>query len=202
MRRFPSSEAEVATLAGEIIFGLREHTDDFPSPPVAVDDLQAILEAYKTAHEATVIAQGAAAEATRDKDEVLERLVDAMKGVLAYAEHTVKSDNAKLKNIGWRGRKSPSRTEPPGQPRALEVKQEGRGWVYLDWKSPAGGDSVSAYRVAARTSGETEWKEVVLTFDSMAVLQDQPQGVEIEYQVVAINRAGESIPSNLVTAIL
>jgi hypothetical protein len=202
MRRFPTSEAEVAALASEIVFGLRENTDDFPSPPVGVDELQAIVEAYRTAHEVTVVAQGAAAEAINDKDEVLERLIDAMKGVLAYAEHAVKSDDAKLKNLGWRGRKAPSKTQPPGAPRALEVKQEGRGWVYLDWKSPANGDSVSSYRVKTRTAGETEWKEVVLSFESMAVLQDQPQGVEVEYQVVAINRAGTSIPSNLVTAIL
>ncbi len=202
MRRFPSSEAEIATLASEIVFGLRENTDDFPSPPVTVDELQAIVEAYRTAHEVTVVAQSAAAEAIHDKDEVLEQLIDAMKGVLAYAEHAVKSDDAKLKNIGWRGRKGPSKTQPPGAPRALEVKQEGRGWVYLDWKSPANGDSVSSYRVKTRTAGETEWKEVVLCFESIAVLQDQPQGVEVEYQVVAINRAGTSIPSNLVTAIL
>jgi hypothetical protein len=36
----------------------------------------------------------------------------------------------------------------------------------------------------------------------MAVLTDQPQGVEVEYQVIAINKAGTSLPSNLVTAIL
>lgn len=202
MRKFPCSEAEIASLASEIIFGLKEHTDDFPSPPIGADGLQAILEAYRTAHEVTVVAQGAAAEATRDKDEVLEQLRDAMKGVLAYAEHAVKRDDAKLKNLGWRGRKEPSETQPPGPPRALEVKREGRGWVFLDWKSPATGEAVSAYRVLNRTSGETEWKETVLCFESMAVLTDQPQGVEVEYQVIAINKAGVSIPSNLVTAIL
>ena len=202
MGRFPSREAEVAALASEIVFGLRENVDDFPSPPVGADELQAILEAYRTAHEVTVRTQGAAAEATHDKDEVLEQLTDAMRGVLRYAEHAVKSDDAKLKSIGWQGRKDPSEILPPGPPRALEVKREGRGWVFLDWKAPASGHSATAYRVVTRPCGETEWKEVVLCFESMTVLTDQPSGVELEYQVLAINKAGVSIPSNLVTAIL
>jgi hypothetical protein len=158
MRRFPSREAEIATLASEIIFGLRENSDDFPSPPVGADELQAILEAYRTAHEVTVRAQGAAAAATHDKDEVLEQFTDAMNDVLRYAEHAAKSDDAKLKNLGWRGRKNPSKTQPPGPPRALEVKREGRGWVCLDWKTPANGDAVSVHRVLTRPSGDAEWK--------------------------------------------
>jgi len=202
MRRFPNREAEVAALASEIIFGLRENVDDFPSPPVSVEELQAFLDAYTRAHEDHVVAQGAAAEATSAKGEALEDLADAMKGVLRYAEHAVGSDDSKLRKIGWRGRREPSALQPPGAPRTLEVKREGRGWVYLDWKSPADGGAVSAYRVNTRTAGQTEWKEAVLCFESMSVLTDQPEGVEIEYQVIALNKAGDSLPSNLVTAVL
>jgi hypothetical protein len=125
-----------------------------------------------------------------------------MKGVLRYAEHAVKSHDGKLRKIGWRGRKEPSQLEPPGAPRTLEVMREGRGWIYLDWKTPAEGGAVSAYRVLTRTSGATEWTEAVLCFESMTVLTDQPQGVELEYQVIAVNKAGESLPSNLITVAL
>ena len=111
----------------------------------------------------------------------------------------VGQDEGKLKNIGWSGRRDPAELLPPGAPRTLEIKREGKGWVYLDWKTPAEGGTVSAYRVLTRTSGDTEWNEIVLSFESMTVLTDQPQGVDIEFQVIAINKAGASIPSNLVT---
>jgi len=34
MARFPSREADVAALAGNVIVGLTESADDFPAPPV------------------------------------------------------------------------------------------------------------------------------------------------------------------------
>ena len=51
----------------------------------------------------------------------------------------------------------------------------------------------------SRRSGEVEWKELVLCFESMTVLTDQPQGVDLEYQIIAINKAGGSPGGNLVT---
>jgi hypothetical protein len=36
----------------------------------------------------------------------------------------------------------------------------------------------------------------------MTVLTEQPQGVDLEYQVIAINKAGESLSSNLITVAL
>jgi hypothetical protein len=36
----------------------------------------------------------------------------------------------------------------------------------------------------------------------MNVLTAQPQGVDLECQMIAINKAGESLPSNLITVAL
>ena len=44
MARFPSREANVAALAGNVIVGLTESADDFPAPPVPAADLKAALE--------------------------------------------------------------------------------------------------------------------------------------------------------------
>ncbi len=83
--------------------------------------------------------------------------------------------------------------------RAKEIAASAQGAAAEAFEEKEDAVSVSAYRVFSRTSGETEWKQLVLSFESMTVLTDQPQGVDLEFQVIAINRAGESPPSNLLT---
>ncbi|MFC1640165.1 fibronectin type III domain-containing protein [Gemmatimonadota bacterium] len=202
MAKFPRREADIAALAGTMVFGLAENAEDFPDCPVTVERLQEALSRYNRAKETAATADGAAAEAYEEKAEAVQVLTDQMKNVVRYAEIAVGQDEAKLKNIGWSGRRDPVQLLPPGAPRTLEIKREGKGWVYLDWKTPAEGGTVSAYRVLTRTSGATEWAELVLCFESMTVLTEQPQGVDLEFQVVAINKAGVSLPSNLVTVSL
>jgi len=202
MARFPTRDADVAALAGTMVHGLAEHAEDFPDTPVSVERLQEVLARYNSAKEAVATAEGAVAEAYDDKEDASQVLTDCMKSVVRYAEIAVGRDEAKLKNIGWSGRRDPVELLAPGAPRTLEIKREGKGWVYLDWKTPAEGGAVSAYRVLTRTGGETEWKEVVLCFESMTVLTEQPRGVDLEFQVVAINKAGVSLPSNLITVSL
>ena len=202
MARFPTREADVAALAGTMVYGLTEFPENFPSCPVPVEDLQQALERLTRAKESAATAQGAASAAFSEKEEAMEELTEKMKDVLRHAERAARDDESKLKNIGWSARREPGTLELPGSPRTLEVKREGRGWVYLDWKTPAEGGAVSAYRVMRRPLGEPEWQDAGLCFESMTVLTDQPQNVELEYQVIAVNKAGESPPSNLITAAL
>lgn len=202
MPNFPRREADVAALAGIMVHGLEEHAPDFPDSPVTIEAFQEAIARYANAKEASATAEGAAAEAFDEKQDALQNLSDKMKNVLRYAEITHRNDESKLKNIGWSGRREPAKATPPGPPRTLEVKSQGRGWVYLDWKSPSEGGTVSAYRVLSRTTGETEWKELELCFESMTVLTDQPKGVDIEYHVIAMNKAGEGPASNLITVVL
>jgi hypothetical protein len=185
-----------------MLHGLAENAEDFPESPVSVEVLHEALLRFNAAKDAAASADGAAAEAHDVKRDAVADLSDKMKHVLRYAEIAVRNDEAKLKNIGWSGPREPAKAAPPGAPRSLEVKSQGRGWVYLDWKGPNEGGSVSAYRVLSRTSSETEWKELVLCFESMTVLTDQPKGVDVEYHVIAMNKAGEGPASNLITVVL
>ena len=43
MARFPNREGDVATLALEIISGLTENAEDFPSPPLTGEQMQALV---------------------------------------------------------------------------------------------------------------------------------------------------------------
>ncbi len=202
MARFPTREAEVATLAMEMISGLTEHAEDFPTPPLTAEQLQASLDNYHRMHEATVLADGAAAEAHDVKDSALQRLADDMHLVLAYAEHAVGQDEVKLQGLGWDVRRQPAAPQVPGPARALEVEREGPGWVYLDWKRPSEGGAVAGYHVQVAYSEGGEWKDVELRFDTMAVLTGQERGVDLIYRIVSFNKIGKGLASNTVKVFL
>ena len=125
-----------------------------------------------------------------------------MKTELRYAELAVNYNDRKLNQLGWRKRKEPTPMQPPGAATNLAVKREGRGWVSLDWKKPKDGGPVAYYQLEVRHTGKGEWRDAGRYFEAATVLKDQERGVELEYCVVTVNKAGEGLPSNVVTALL
>jgi hypothetical protein len=202
MARFPKREADVAALAGSVIVGLTESAEDFPAPPVPADDLRTVLAGYLATRDRASVAEGTAADAHGEKDEALQALIDSLRADLRYAEDAVKHDGEKLRKLGWGSRRAPSSLQAPGQALSLEAKRQGPGWVYLDWKEPVDGGAVAAYRVEARGKMGGQWQLVSMTIDSQVVLADQERGVDLDFQVVAVNRAGKGEPSNIISAIL
>jgi hypothetical protein len=202
MAQFPKSEAEIAALAQDMIGGLTTYADDFPSSPVQPPELQTALDAYITAREAAVAGSAAASQGTAAKDEALQGLTDLMKAALRYAENTTRYDDGKLKLIGWGGRKTRTSLEAPGQARSLEALREGEGWILLNWKEPVDGGKVAAYRIERRHRADGAWENAGMAVDSETLLNRQARGVELEYRVLAVNKAGEGRPSNVVTAVL
>jgi len=106
MPKFPTREADVASLGKRMIGGMREHAEDFPSPPFGADEIAAYGNAFQQKSDVAGLVQGAAAEAVDEKGEAFQTLTDSLRAVLRYAEDAVKYDSAKLKNIGWNGRRS------------------------------------------------------------------------------------------------
>ena len=202
MARFPYREADVARLAQDLIAGLTAHTEDFPAPPVPPDELQTALSQYGASREAAMVGSAAAAQGTAAKDDALQTLVDLMKADLRYAENTVRSDDGKLQLLGWGGRRSRTASEIPGQARTLEVRREGDGWVFLDWKEPVDGGPVAAYKVQRRRRQDGAWGDVGMAIESEITLTSQEPGVEFEYRVVGVNKAGTGKPSRAVTVVL
>ena len=202
MARFPITEADILALAQALGSGLAANAAVYPAPPVAPADLTALMNVYTIAKNAAIAAQAAAEQATADKDDALEDLVDSMKDDIDYAENTVDYDDDKLKLIGWAGRKAAAPLAPPGQARLLEAPRQGEGWVFLDWKKPAGGGRVSAYKVMRRERPAGPWEEVATAVISEATLVDQPRAKELEYRIIAINKAGDGEPSNTAMVVL
>jgi hypothetical protein len=176
--RFPKQEPLIAALANDIVNGLETFPEDFPSPPVSPDQLREALVFYLATHKTAVEAAGASEQSTAAKDEAL------------------------VKQLGWGGRSSGTSLELPGAPRTLEILGTGEGWVLLDWKEPKDGGLVSAYRVQRRPRSEGKWRDIGMAVDSEIILTDQERGTEVDYRVVAVNKAGESTPSPIVTVLL
>ena len=136
MARFPRKEAEVKALAQNIVTGLTANPADYPTPPIASLDLQALLDSFITLCDDQVAALAAAEQATETKSAGIEELITAMKADLRYAEDAVNFDDAKLTALGWGGMAAATALAVPGQPRSLESPRQGEGWIFLVGKSP------------------------------------------------------------------
>ena len=200
--RFPNTEAKIIALAQKIIAGLRDNPN-FPDPPVSPDQLQARLDKLRDSSDAQVKALAVSKQATDTKQTDLDDTITDMKSVIHYADDTVHGDDAKLSELGWGGRAEPHALQVPGQPRLLEVSEQGAGWLTLDWKKPVAGGTPASYKIERRelTEGGT-WALAGISVETEATLNDQKHGKEWEYRVLALNKAGEGEPSNTVTAVL
>jgi len=202
MPRFPKREVEIQPLAMSIALGLWNNQPVYPNPPVDVFALAGKMNLYINAKNNTIAAQAAAEQAIASKDDALEELIDAMKDDLRYAENTVNFDDDRLKLIGWAGKKATTPLAPPGHARFLEAPKQGKGWVFLDWKTPADGGKPKAYKIQRRVREGGDWQDVATAILSEITLVDQPEKTELEYRVIAVNKAGEGQASNTVMVVL
>ncbi|HWP38186.1 MAG TPA: fibronectin type III domain-containing protein [Gemmatimonadales bacterium] len=202
--QFPTREAEILRLANDIAAGLAAHADVFPSPPFTPADFQQAFAEHDSAREVSIQTRAAAAQSTEAKQKSLSKVEDMSKSVIRYAENVTGGDDGKLQLLGWGGRRprTPFVLEPPGQVRTLEVIREGKDWVFLDWKEPLEGGEVAAYRVQRRKRDGGDWADAGMSVESEVTLNGQEAGVEYEYRVVAVNKAGEGAPSNIARAVL
>lgn len=201
MARFPTRETEIKALAQKMIAGL-EGNADFPDPPVSPAELQNLLNTFTAQEDEQVATQAAAQQATETKQGGLDAMTAALKKNLHYCEDTSSSNDAKLAAIGWSGKAEPTPLQAPGQPRSLEIAKQGAGWLVLDWKKSADGGKAAFFRVERRKLPGGEWAMASTSLEFEITLNDQEHGKEWEYRVIAVNKAGESVPSNSVAAVL
>lgn len=202
MPRFPIREADILALAEDMINGMAEN-EDFPSPPLSTSDLRNLRDAFLSASNAQIVSKAAAEQATETKGTALEAFVFGMRTMLHYAEDAVHGNDAKLSAIGWGGATPAKPLQPPGQPIGLNTAQQGEGWLHLAWKRNADGGTTAFYKIERRepTDGGV-WALVGAVHETDVTLNNQERGKVWEYRVIASNKAGESLPSNTVVAVL
>lgn len=202
MSRFPKKEADIAVLAEPLWRGLLSNRPVYPKPPIHPIVLRMKSLVYKNRCEVLLAKKAHAETATTVKDDALEDLVKALKSNILYAENTVNFDDVKLKLIGWAGRQTATALTPPGQSRLLEAPKQGEGWVFLDWKAPADGGKPRAYKIQRRLRNNGNWQDVATAILTEATLVEQPEKAELEYRLIAVNKAGEGQPGNTVNVVL
>lgn len=202
MASFPTREADIIALGRAIAQGLSEHPEVFPAPPHSAEEIYAAIDVVTSAQGATVVTGAQNKQANDAEDKAFEALMDLMKTDLRYAESVTRMDDGTLELLGWGAPRRGTATGVPGQVLTLEVLREGKDWVHLEWKDPVNGGQPAAYKVQRRTPGATDWIDVGMAVKSELTLHGQEAGVEFEYRVIAVNKAGEGPVSNIARAVL
>ena len=207
MPKFPRKEIETQDRAHRMLEGYLNNPSVFPNADVA--GLQAVLAEYETMKADQEAKAAAYRMATEAKNGALQGLERKMRDQFKQSEVDVGADVGELEIIGWGPRAKPVPTPPPGQVRMLRIVKEGAGTVKLGWKAPdpAMGGPVRSYKVERREEpgpGQSynEWHEVGTAFVTEVSLTGQPRGLQMEYQVLGANSAGEGKASNVVDVVL
>lgn len=202
MASFPARDADVLAFAAEMVYGLAQNPDDFPTPPVGSTMLMNHLNDARAKEAVLQAARAAFAEAVAAKKASFAVLKQAMKDDLRYAEVAVHMNDEKLKSLAWAARRVPKAVAAPGQARELVIVAEGPDWVKLKWKAPNKGGKVLVYRVEQSDAASNGYKFVAASMMKTVLLENLPRGVELTYRVVAENKSGEGMGSNSVRMVL
>ena len=209
MPRYPAQQAEILALAEAMIGGYTDHAALFPNADALL--LQSLRDAYSAAAAAQTEAMAAAHIATEAKQTALAQLHADIKRQLKQSQIDTAANPENLNYIGWGPRAAALSIESPGQPLALKSVDEGAGTLLIEWKRPArsSGGPVRTYIIERRelaigqTAGDGGgWQHTAISLETKALLKDQPRGVQLEYRVKAINKTGQSPPSNTIAVVL
>jgi len=145
--------------------------------------------------------------ATGAKQGALAQLQTVIKRQLKQSQIDTAANPENLNYIGWGPRALGQSIEAPGQPLSLKSIDEGAGTLLIEWRRPVRGSGgmVRTYIIERRqlaTDGTSDWRQAAISLETTASLKGQPTGAQLEYRVKAINKGGDSVPSNTVAVVL
>ncbi len=200
---FPTREAQIDDLAVRMIRGYQSHATDFPH--VTFLNLALDYGKYRQARLTQVETFATVRSAVTVHRQKLKILVMTMKGCLKKARVDVADDPHKLAWIGYGPKATASTVQPAGCPRNLrgtaDIENQTIG---LSWQNPKTGGSVGHYIIQRRfiNAPASEWGLVASTCETWINLTEQPQGVPLEYRILAGNKAGISLPGNEIRIVI
>ncbi|CAN5496954.1 hypothetical protein BH10ACI1_BH10ACI1_19860 [soil metagenome] len=197
MAEFPKDETSTIILAQKVANGIRDNDTTFPTPPVAGAALLGDLDLYFAKNAEIQAAKAATRLKVQEKNTVYARIRSGTRDNIDYAAIVAKGNEAILDLVSWGNPAPGQRLALPGQSRAFEIIGQGDGWMRTDWKEPIDGGEVASY-IVRRSEDGVNFVDAATVTASDAVLFNQPTGKKLIYMVVAINRAGEGLPSNTV----
>lgn len=207
MPQFPKTETDIVTLASAVVAGCTTHPGMFPSVKVAA--LTAALAAYNDARHDQLAKMSAAQMATAFKEKQLDALTALLVNQIKLAEVDSSATPTQLTCLGWGPKQPYGAAKAPGQPRDFQVVAQEATNVTLKWKSPARGEggTVRSYIIERRDEPPGggafgPWHQIATALTSPIRLEDQPSGIKMEYNVIAINTAGHGTRSSTAAVVL
>ena len=204
MPKFPKREADIDALARQMIAGYKAHAADFPSILWLFLDIKCFVYAF--ARKGQIEAHSQLLLATDNKNAGLDTLRELMKNCLKKSAVDTSGNPQKLALIGWGPKAAAQMIEAPSPPVSLRAAGQGKGTIRLLWKNPSSGGAVRNYIIQRReqlAEGDfSSWSIVGSAFNNEIRLNEQPQCVQLEYRIKAVNTGGESVPSNTAAVVL
>lgn len=197
MAEFPKDETTTVNLADIAANGMQNNVATFPNPPRDPRTVLTDITAYRAKQNEIQATEALKRLQVQEKNEIYGRIRSGARGIIDYAEIIADGDAAILDLVGWGNRAPAHRLTPPGQCRILEIIGQGADWMRLDWKEPIDGGDVASY-IVRRSEDGVNFVDAGTVTVSDAALFNQPTGKKLIYHVVALNRAGEGLPSNTV----
>jgi hypothetical protein len=202
MPLFPKQESEIVALTQRLIGGLNANSTTAVDVPVDADELNTLVAEFRAHITAINESRSQMSQSRKAKRKTLKQIAKAVKADLRYLEIVTDGSDAELNKYGWGARRKKRELGVPEQPRYLEIIKQDAGSFVLDWKAPIGGGKPSAYKIQRMSEGEQHWQDIATALKTEIELVGQPRKTVLLFRVIAINRAGESLPSNTVNITL
>jgi len=198
MSRIPVKEADLLFLAEEMMSGLKSGTGIFPAPPVTAEELEIQINHFMQNHDNVTAAKAAYEAAVASKNTAYETVDKSVRDNAYYCKKVADGNDALLTKVGLSARKK-GPNEKPGQCGNFRVVKQGEGSASFVWKRPKDGGSPRIYKIERKEAGSNIWVLIAAAMELKADLQEQTIGSAFEYRVVASNKIGDGIPSNIVS---
>jgi len=197
MAEFPRDEQSTITLAELASTGMRNNQTVFPNPPKDPAVILQEITEYRGLLNDIQAADAAKRQLVQDKNGLYAEIRHNLRDNIDYVEIVANGDEAILELAAWGNRAPAHRLTAPGQCRIFEIIGLGADWMRVDWKEPIDGGKPASY-IVRRSEDGINFVDAATVAESIAILVAQPTGKKLIYHVVAMNRAGEGIPSNTV----
>src|SRR5688500_19031617 len=107
MPKFPKEETKIIELAQLVAGGIGKNAATFANPPVTAAAMEAELTEYFEKIDEVQDAKAAVRNKTQEKNDILDRIAEATRDNIDYAELVAKGNAAVLEKIGWSPRAAP-----------------------------------------------------------------------------------------------
>ncbi len=187
----------------EMLAILQSYLADHPDHENAPLDITAA--AASTLYAASTLARKAVNDALTNlsaariaRESVVNTLRTRMRGLIGELDTLLPDDDPRWYIFGLNAPADPETPSTPAAP-TLTPGLPGSGLLFLDWPDTSRSDR---YRVWQKSPGETAFRPVATVTESDATLTALPLATPLEFQITALNEAGESVPSPVSTITL